>query len=69
MLKGEGKSTRVVMEQDGFRGLRGQLVSRMLSGGWKRMIEQRLPAAAGRVVDGRYRAADPGTADAHCHKA
>src|ERR1041384_1007059 len=30
MLRAEGKGTRVVMEQDGFKGLRGMLVSRIL---------------------------------------
>lgn len=69
MLRAEGKGTRVVMEQEGFRGLRGMLVSRILGGGWRRMIEQRLPAAAGRVVDGRYHPAQTGAADASCHKA
>jgi uncharacterized protein YndB with AHSA1/START domain len=69
VLNAEGKGTRLVMEQDGFRGLRGMLISRILGGGWKRMIEQRLPAAAGRVVDGNYRSAAPGVPDAACHRA
>ena len=68
-LSAEGKGTRLVMEQDGFTGLRGLMVSKMLSGGWRRMIEQRLPAAAGRVVGGRYSRAAPGTPDAACHTA
>ena len=53
-LHAHGDSTRVVMEQSGFRGMRGLMVSRILSDGWKKMITGRLPAAAGRVRDGRY---------------
>src|ERR1041384_1067282 len=51
---GEGGNTRLVMEQSGFTGLKGFMVSRILGGGWKRMIAERLPAAAARVEDGRY---------------
>jgi len=54
-LHAEGANTRLIMEQDGFTGLRGFMVSRILGGGWKRMILERLPAAAGRVLEGRYR--------------
>lgn len=54
-LAGEGDNTRLVMEQSGFTGIRGFMVSRILGGGWKRMIAERLPAAAARVADGRYR--------------
>ena len=53
-LEAHGGSTRLVMQQSGFAGMRGMMVSKILSGGWKRMIEERLPAAAGRVTDGRY---------------
>lgn len=49
-----GKGTRVTMEQSGFSGLRGMMVSNILRPGWKKMIETLLPAAAGRVKDGRY---------------
>ncbi len=54
-LAAEGASTRLVMEQTGFTGARGLMVSTILKGGWRRMVEQRLPAAASRVTDGRYR--------------
>jgi uncharacterized protein YndB with AHSA1/START domain len=60
-------STRMVMEQTGFRGLRGLMVSAILKGGWRRMVEQRVPAAAGRVSDGVYHA-DPEALESHCHK-
>jgi uncharacterized protein YndB with AHSA1/START domain len=62
-----GSSTRLLMTQTGFKGLRGMMVSNILKGGWKRMIELRLRAAAGRVVGGVYRP-DPASPDARCHK-
>ena len=37
-LAAEGASTRLVMEQAGFTGLKGFMVSRLLGGGWKRII-------------------------------
>lgn len=64
-LISEGSNTRLVMEQSGFTGLRGFMVSRILAGGWKRMIHERLPAAAGRVRDGRY-APDPAAPESQC---
>lgn len=64
-LSAEGASTRLVMEQSGFTGLKGFMISKMLGGGWKRMIRERLPAAAGRVVDGRY-TPDPDAPESHC---
>jgi len=54
-LSAEADNTRLVMEQSGFTGLRGWMVSRILGGGWKKMIAVRLPEAAGRVADGQYR--------------
>ena len=66
VLSALGSSTRLVMTQTGFKGLRGLMVSTILKGGWKRMIELRLPAAAGRVVDGVYHP-DPASPDAQCH--
>lgn len=57
LLAREGGNTRLVMEQSRFTGLKGFMVSRILGGGWKRMIAERLPAAAGRVGAGGYRAA------------
>ena len=65
-LSATGSSTRLVMTQTGFRGLRGLMVSNILKGGWKRMIEIRLPAAAGRVVSGVY-AADAAAPESQCH--
>lgn len=65
-LAREGTNTRLVMEQSGFTGLRGLMVSRILGGGWKRMIAERLPAAAGRVRDGVYRP-DPSAPGSACH--
>ena len=44
------------MEQSGFTGLRGLMVSRILGGGWKRMIAERLPAAAALVGPEGYMA-------------
>ena len=54
-LAAEGGNTRLVMEQSGFTGLRGFMVSRILGGGWKRIIGEYLEDAAGRVADGAYR--------------
>ncbi len=48
-LAPSGAGTRLVMEQSGFKGLRGMMVSNILKGGWKRMIETRLAAASGRI--------------------
>jgi len=59
-------STRIVMEQTGFKGMRGLMVSNILKGGWKRMIEQRLMAAASRVAGGHY-FPDPGANESQCH--
>jgi uncharacterized protein YndB with AHSA1/START domain len=53
-LAPQGASTRLI-EQTGFTGPRGLMVSTLLKGGWRRMIEHRLPAAAGRVLRGVYR--------------
>ncbi len=57
-LAAEGGNTRLVMEQSGFTGLRGWMVSRILGGGWKKIIGQSLREAASRVVDGKYRRPD-----------
>lgn len=54
-LEPHGDSTRLVMQQSGFAGMRGLMVSKILSGGWKRMIEERLRTAAGKVEGGVYR--------------
>jgi uncharacterized protein YndB with AHSA1/START domain len=54
-LIGEGANTRLTMEQSGFTGLRGWMVSRILGGGWKKIIGTGLREAAGRVVEGQYR--------------
>ena len=62
-LHPEGASTRLVMEQTGFSGMRGLMISTILKGGWRRMIDQRLLAAAGRVSDGVNHTA-PGTPEA-----
>jgi uncharacterized protein YndB with AHSA1/START domain len=65
-LEDHGGSTRVIMEQDGFTGVRGLMVSQLLKGGWKRMIDGRLPAAVARVSDGAYRP-DPESPESRCH--
>ncbi len=65
-LAAHGTSTRMQMEQTGFNGLRGLMVRSILKGGWRRMIEVRVRAAAARVHDGLYRAA-PTAAESHCH--
>ena len=65
-LAAEGSNTRLVMEQSGFTGIRGLMVSKILGGGWKRMIAERLPAAAARVRDGIFHP-DPQSADSRCH--
>ena len=54
-LKEEGGNTRLIMEQSGFTGIKGFLVSRILGGGWKKIIGEHLKRAAGRVEDGVYR--------------
>ena len=66
-LVSEGSHTRVIMEQDGFRGIKGFMISRILGSGWKRMVETRLPAAVARVQDGVY-VPDPASPDSQCHK-
>jgi uncharacterized protein YndB with AHSA1/START domain len=53
-LAAAGNGTRVVMEQSGFRGMRGLMVSNILKPGWRGMIETKLRNAAGRVTGGRY---------------
>jgi uncharacterized protein YndB with AHSA1/START domain len=65
-LAPHGDSTRLVMEQTGFKGMRGLMVSTILKGGWRRMVEQRLPAAASRVKNGAYRP-DPERSLSQCH--
>jgi uncharacterized protein YndB with AHSA1/START domain len=65
-LAPEGAATRLIMEQSGFTGLKGYMVSKILGGGWKRMIAERLPAAAARVRGGLYHA-DPGADESRCH--
>ena len=64
-LAAEGDSTRLVMEQSGFTGIRGFMISKILGGGWKRMVQERLPAAAKRVIAGRY-IADPAAPESQC---
>lgn len=54
-LNAEGDGTRVIMEQSGFTGLRGFMISKILGGGWKKMVEASLPTAASKVRDGVYR--------------
>lgn len=54
-LASAGTGTRVTMEQTGFKGMRGLMVSNILKPGWKKMIETLLPAAAARVTSGKYR--------------
>ena len=66
-LTPHGTSTRMVMEQTGFSGARGLMVSTILKGGWRRMIEHRLAAAVGRVSDGVYHAA-PEAPESQCHR-
>jgi uncharacterized protein YndB with AHSA1/START domain len=66
LLAAEGGNTRLVMEQSGFTGLKGFMVSKLLGGGWKRMIAERLPAAAARVEAGRYRS-EPHDPLSRCH--
>jgi uncharacterized protein YndB with AHSA1/START domain len=65
-LEREGNSTRLVMEQDGFRGLKGFMVSRILGSGWKKIIGEHLRGAAGRVERGAY-VPDPSPPSAGCH--
>jgi uncharacterized protein YndB with AHSA1/START domain len=59
-------SARVVMQQTGFKGMRGLMISKLLKGGWKRMMEMRLRAAIGRVAGGRY-LPDPAAPESQCH--
>lgn len=61
-----GTGTRLVMEQSGFKGMRGLMVSNILKSGWKRMIEIRLAAASARVRDGRY-VGEPLAEELRCH--
>jgi uncharacterized protein YndB with AHSA1/START domain len=49
-LVDDAGNTRLVMQQTGFTGLRGEMVSRILGGGWKKMIAERLPAVAARYA-------------------
>src|SRR5689334_712217 len=58
-LAAEGEGTRVIMEQSGFTGIRGAMIKNILAGGWKRMVDERLPAAVGRVRGGVYAAGGP----------
>ncbi|MGD0192517.1 MAG: SRPBCC domain-containing protein [Rhizomicrobium sp.] len=64
-LSASGSGTKLVMEQSGFAGLRGMMVSTILKSGWKRIIEVRLAAAAGRVNGGHY-TSDSAAADSQC---
>jgi hypothetical protein len=41
------------------------MISKILGGGWKRMVHERLPAAAARVDAGRY-VPDPGAPESQC---
>jgi uncharacterized protein YndB with AHSA1/START domain len=66
-LAAHGGGTRLVMEQTGFAGPRGLMVSTILKGGWGRMIAQRLPAAIARVSGGVHQAA-PGDPNSRCHQ-
>jgi hypothetical protein len=66
-LTPHGTSTQMAMERTGFSGARGLMVSTLLKGGWRRMIEQPLMAAAARVSDGVYRAA-PASPESQCHE-
>ena len=56
-LDAAGEGTRLRFEQTGFRGMKGMMVSVILSKGWKSSIlPKNLPAAAGRMADdGSYR--------------
>jgi uncharacterized protein YndB with AHSA1/START domain len=65
-LAREGDSTRLVMEQDGFRGIKGFMVSRILGSGWKKIIGENLRRASGRVQGAAY-APDPSPPAADCH--
>lgn len=65
-LSPEGGSTRLVMEQSGFTGLKGFMVSKLLGSGWKRIIREHLRDAASRVRDGLY-LADPASPISTCH--
>ncbi len=42
-LKEEGKGTKLSLVQDGFKGLKGLLVKKIMARGWKRMFDQRIP--------------------------
>lgn len=53
-LAADRDGTRIVMEQSGFTGWRGAMIRNILASGWKRMIDQRLPAAVQRVRDAAY---------------
>lgn len=64
-LAAEGDNTRLIMEQAGFAGIRGFMISKILGAGWKRMVHERLPAAAARVIAGRY-VADPDAPESQC---
>ncbi|HEX8364911.1 MAG TPA: SRPBCC domain-containing protein [Allosphingosinicella sp.] len=54
-LEEEATNTRLFMEHANFAGIRGFFISRILGSGWKRIVADRIPAAAARVSAGRYR--------------
>jgi hypothetical protein len=53
------------MEQSGFAGLGGMMVSNILKSGWKRIIHVRLAAAAARIAGESY-VGDPSAAESKC---
>lgn len=53
-LQAETGGTRLVVEHQGFRGIRGLLISSMLSKGWKsQILGRKLPAAMARRSSGQ----------------
>ena len=65
-LEPTAEGTRLVLEQRGFKGIGGFLLSRLIMGpGWKRMLRKLLPKVIARFTDAGF-TPDPGMAAAKC---
>lgn len=61
-----GAGTRLVLEQSGFKGVGGFLLSRLIMGpGWKRMLRTLLPRVLARVTAAGF-VPDPAMAAEKC---
>ncbi len=65
-LAAVGDGTRLTMTQDGFRGLRAWLVSKMLKSGCRTIYGRRLPEVLDRMTDDGRLAPLPTEDDAAC---